>query len=269
MVCTGQAKPDTLQTFDYNGKTYLVTANEGDSRDDWINGVNDSATCIAANYYFKSKCRDELALRDLGDSDLLLGASLTGLNTDTTLGRLKFSYRVTKQRNSGTTINNLYAYGARSFSIWDASSGEQVFDSGNSFERITAQRYDGLFNQDHNGSLVGDKRSNSKGPEPEALAIGKIAGHTYAFIGLERMGGIMVYDISNPFSPAFVQYINDRDVTKSPDAGNAASGMDLGPEGFKFVSADASPTGQPMLIVGNEVSGNTSVYGITVTALHD
>ncbi len=265
----GMYMPDTLHTFAYNGKTYIVTANEGDSREDWLNGITDSVACLAGAYYFKSKCRDELALRDLADSDLVLGTALSGLTTDNTLGRLKFSYRVTKQRNGGTTINSVYAYGGRSFAIWDASSGEQVFDSGNAFERITAQRYDTLFNQDHNGSLAGDKRSNSKGPEPEALALGKIAGHTYAFIGLERMGGIMVFDISNPFAPAFVQYVNDRDVTKSPDITNAASGMDLGPEGFKFVSAENSPTQQPLLIVGNEVSGNTSVYGITVTALQD
>jgi hypothetical protein len=265
----GMYMPDSISSFNYNGKTYVVTANEGDSREDWVNGLTVSATCTGSGYYFKTKCRDELALKDIIDSDLVMGPALAGLNTDSTLGRLKFSYQATRKFNGSTTINKLYAYGGRSFAIWDVATGEQVFDSGNAFERLTAQRYGALFNQDHNGSLAGDQRSNSKGPEPEGLAIGKINGHTYAFIGLERMGGIMVYDISNPFAPAFVQYLSDRDVTKSPDSTNAAAGMDLGPEGFKFVAAADSPNGKPLLIVGNEVSGTTSIYEVTVNLLHE
>lgn len=265
----GMYMPDTIASLTFSGKTYLVTANEGDSREDWLNGLTDSATCTSSGYYYKSKCRDELALRDIADSDLVLGTALAGLATDSTLGRLKFSYQATRKFSGSTTINKLYAYGGRSFSIWDMTTGEQVFDSGNAFERITAQRYGSLFNQDHNGSLTGDKRSNSKGPEPEALTIGKINGHTYAFIGLERMGGIMVYDISNPFAPSFVQYLNSRDVTVSPDATAAGAGMDLGPEGFRFVGASDSPNGKPLLIVGNEVSGTTSVYEIAITLLQE
>jgi YVTN family beta-propeller protein len=266
----GMYMPDSLSTLDYNGRTYVVTANEGDSREDWLNGLNDSILCTASGYYHKSnKCRDELALKDIADSDLVMGPMLAGLNTDSTLGRLKFSYQATKAFNGGVTVNRLYAYGGRSFAIWDAETGEQVFDSGNAFERLTAQRYGALFNQDHNGSLSGDKRSNSKGPEPEALAVGKINGHAYAFIGLERMGGVMVYDISNPSSPVFVQYLNPRDVLVTPDAAAVAAGMDLGPEGFRFVAASDSPTGKPLLVVGNEVSGTTSVFEIAVNLLQE
>jgi len=266
----GMYMPDSLSTLDYNGRTYIVTANEGDSREDWLNGLNNAAACAAAGYYHKSnKCRDELALKDIADSDLVMGPMLTGLNTDSTLGRLKFSYQATKAFNSGSTINSLYAYGGRSFAIWDAETGEQVFDSGNAFERLTALRYGALYNQDHNGALAGDKRSNSKGPEPEALTIGKINGHTYAFIGLERMGGIMVYDISNPFAPSYVQYVNPRDVTVTPDAAAAAAGMDLGPEGFRFVAGADAPGGKPLLVVGNEVSGTTSVFEIAVSLLQE
>lgn len=264
----GMYMPDTIATFTYSGKTFLVTANEGDSREDWLNGFTDAVACAAGGYYLaSSKCRDELALRDIATTDLTLGTALTGLTTDGTLGRLKFSYQATKAMNGGTTINKLYAYGGRSFSIWDVDTGEQVFDSANAFERITALRYGSLFNQDHNGSLAGDKRSNSKGPEPEAIAIGEIGGHTYAFVGMERMGGIMTYDISNPYAPAFVQYVNDRDVTQTANADNATAGMDLGPEGFRFVAAADSANGKPLLIVGNEVSGTTSVYEIGVVDL--
>ncbi|MFN3587072.1 MAG: choice-of-anchor I family protein, partial [Moraxellaceae bacterium] len=266
----GVYMPDTISVMTYNGRTYLLTANEGDSREDWLNGMNNPALCQASGYYHRgSSCRDELALRDIAHSDLVMGPALAGLNTDTTLGRLQFSYSITRRLNGSTTINSLYAFGARSFSVWDAATGELVFDSGNAFERITAVRYGALFNQNHSGTLAGDRRSNSKGPEPEALAIGKIGGHTYAFIGLERMGGIMVYDVSNPHAPSFVQYVNDRDVTRSPDVAAVAAGMDLGPEGMRFVSAGDSPSGKPLLVVGNEVSGTTAVYEISVTTLHE
>lgn len=265
----GMYMPDSIANITYSGKPYVITANEGDAREDWLNGVIDNASCTTAGYYFKSKCRDELALRDLADSDLTLGASLTGLTTDTTLGRLKFSYFATKLMNGGTSISKLYAYGGRSFSIYDPETGEQIFDSGSFFETKTAQLYGTNFNND-NEANVGDDRSDNKGPEPEAIAVGKINGHTYAFIGLERMGGVMVYDISNPFAPEYVQYVNPREFTQQP-SGTATTYSpdvgDLGPEGFKFVSAAESPTGKDYLIVGNEISGTTTVYEIKLTAL--
>lgn len=275
----GMYQPDAIAAYTVGGRTYLVTANEGDSREDWLNGnanvtpvipTVSQAACEAAGYYFyNSKCRDELALKDAATAtgfSAKLSTELAGLTTDTTLGRLKFSYQATLAKN-GTTINRLYAYGGRSFSIWDAQTGERVYDSGSDFERITANRYGSLFNQDHNGSLSGDKRSNSKGPEPEGVALGQINGRTYAFIGLERMGGVMVYDVSNPSAASFVQYLNNRDITRAPDAASVAAGSDLGPEGLTFVSGSKTPDGKPRLIVGNEVSGTTTVYLVNVNAL--
>lgn len=277
----GMYMPDTLTSFRYNGRDYLVTANEGDDREDWLGPITDGAACTAAGFLVSGgACSDRLELRNVSPANtpyLTLGAALSGLTTDSTLGRLRVSYSTTYRMNGGTitaglptvaTINRLYGYGARSFAIWDAASGEQVFDSGNAFERLTALRYGSLFNQDHNGnSVTGDARSNSKGPEPEALAIGVIGGHTYAFIGLERMGGIMVYDMSNPFAPQFVQYVNDRNASVAPNAASVAAGSDLGPESIRFVPAAGNPRGKPLLIVGSEVSGTTSVYEIAVTAL--
>ncbi|MDH4376294.1 MAG: choice-of-anchor I family protein [Ramlibacter sp.] len=268
----GAYMPDSIAAYTVAGRTFLVTANEGDSREDWLNGLTDQASCEAAGYYFSSsKCRDELALRDVATTapaafiaKLTLSTELDALKTDTTLGRLKFSYHATNAKNTGSTFTRLYAYGARSFSIWDAQTGERVYDSGSDFERHTANRYGSLFNQDHNGSLTGDKRSNSKGPEPEGLAIGEINGRTYAFVGLERMGGVMVYDITNPNAPTFQQYLNNRDVTVAPNAAAVTAGSDLGPEALAFVGGSKSPDGVPRLIVGNEVSGTTTVYKINV-----
>ena len=135
-----------------------------------------------------------------------------------------------------------------------------MFDSGDDFERITASIYGAQFNNGDDEN-EGDSRSENKGPEPEALTVGTVGERSYAFIGLERMGGIFIYDITNPYDAFFVDYINNRDVTEGLAVGDAIG--DLAPESLLFVSADDSVTGEPMLIVGNEVSGTVAVYGIT------
>ncbi|MCD8554406.1 choice-of-anchor I family protein [Seleniivibrio sp.] len=280
----GVYMPDTISTFTSNGKTYLVTANEGDSRADWLKDITDQTACEASGYFFSTddtECVDEFSAKDYYDSDNVTlvnadgdpyitdntGTAIHGgFGGDSDLYRLKFSYSLTVKKNGGTDFEKLYAYGARSFSIWDAETGLLVYDSGSDFERITANIYGADFNND-NAANAGDDRSDNKGPEPEALAIGVINGHTYAFIGLERMGGIMVYDVSNPYAPAYVQYINNRNVSVNFDASNFEEAGDLGPEGFAFVSSANSADGIPMLIVGNEVSGTTTFYSILSKAL--
>ena len=157
----------------------------------------------------------------------------------------------------------IYSYGGRSFSIWNAA-GELVFDSGDQIEQIVADTTPYYFNASNTNNKI-DNRSDNKGPEPEGLAIGEVNGSTYAFVGLERQGGIMVFNITNPFAPQFVSYELNRDF--SVDIGEiedgnltAAAAGDLAPEGLAFVSADNSPSGNALLIVGNEVSGTTTVY---------
>jgi len=267
--------PDSIATFSHSGKDYLITANEGDSREDWLNPIANQVSCEAAGYFFFTEdgiCVDEFSAKDYYDADnVTLNSGLTsngGFGEDDELRRLKFSYFTTKLMNGSTNFEKLYAYGARSFSIWDAETGILVFDSGSDFERITAQVYGEDFNND-NGENSGDDRSDNKGPEPEGVTVGVINGHTYAFIGLERMGGIMVYDVSNPYAPGFVQYINNRDVSIDMSEGYTAAVGDLGPEGLTFVPADDSPNGSPLVIVGNEVSGTTTVYLIDVTLLQE
>ncbi|MBO1110590.1 choice-of-anchor I family protein [Bordetella petrii] len=190
---------------------------------------------------------------------------------DEQLGRLTVTWTMGYKQNADGTpqlsadgrlvYDTLYAYGARSFSIRDAD-GRLVWDSGDQFERITAERYPDWFNSGHDETLF-DDRSDNKGPEPEGIALGKIGARTYAFVGLERMGGIMVYDITDPAAPAFTAYVNSRDLTVDSAVDPAAAG-DLGPEGLAFVSAADSPNGEPLLIVGNEVSGTTAIYRIVL-----
>jgi len=148
-----------------------------------------------------------------------------------------------------------------------------VFDSGDDIEQKIAEVSPLNFNANHScdpclpiiGGASGneiDNRSDNKGPEPESVTIGKAYGRTYAFIGLERIGGIMVYDLSDPHLPVFVQYINNRNFLAVT---NTAAAGDLGPEGVHFVSEDDSPTGVPLVVVANEISGTTSVYELVQT----
>jgi len=170
------------------------------------------------------------------------------------LGRLLVTNALGKDGND--EYSNMYAYGARSFTIWD-SNGLVVFDSGDDIARITASIHGSAFNNDEDEN-EGDTRSDAKGAEPEALAIGKIGSQTYAFIGLERMGGIFTYNVTNPYNVKFVEYFYNRGLVKGADITG-----DLAPEGMKFINAENSPTDEALLIVGNEISGSVAVWQIT------
>jgi len=78
-------------------------------------------------------------------------------------------------------------------------------------------------------------------------------GKTYGFIALERISGIMVYDLTNPSSPAFQTFITSRDFSEDV-AG------DVAPEGLRFISASESPTGKALLAAAHEMSGTVAVY---------
>jgi len=279
----GVFMPDSADTFDFNGSTYIVTANEGDGRE-YLTDAADAGDCTAQGGFDfdDGDCfhyLDEIRIKDITDNGATFDADLIALagadfQDDDKLGRLKVmtdlgtsgacaDLATTGQPGADCTYEALYAYGARSFTIWDSATGLPIFDSGNDFEVITANRLGANFNAS-NDDNEGDDRSDDKGPEPEAIEIGVIEGRTYAFIGLERVGGIMVYDISQPESSRFVQYINMRDFSVADVETDLALVGDLGPESIKFVSASDSPTGDAMLILGNEVSGTTSFFSIDV-----
>lgn len=242
--------PDTIATYEFQGETLIVTANEGDTRD--YDGFS-----------------EEERMGDLTLDPTVFPDAAT-LQADENLGRL-LTTTADGDTDGDGDVDELFSIGARSFTIWD-TNGTVLFDSGNDFERITAQRLPNNFNAD-NDENDADTRSDAKGPEPEALAIGSIGGATFAFIGLERVSGVMVYNISNPQSPRFVEYVIDRDFSEEPSLGdnngdgidesNSAAG-DIGPESIIFVPSADSPNGVDLLIVGNEVSGSTAIYQISV-----
>ncbi len=245
----GMYQPDTIATYISGGATYLVTANEGDARA--YTGYN-----------------EEVRVKDLfGSLNPAMQTAYTAAGGDNGLGRL----RVTNAMglNSSGLYEKLYAYGGRSFSIWD-SSGTLVFDSASMLERMTSALFGSKFNNSSTENK-GDSRSDDKGPEPEALAIGQVGTKTYAFVGLERMGGFFIFDITTPTAPEFVEHVMNRDLSAvftiddtgaALHTGSYATAGDLAPEGMKFVSATASPTGKALLLIGNETSGTVSVYQI-------
>ncbi len=248
----GLYMPDGITSYTAGDETYLLTANEGDARE-W------------GDY------EEPVRVKDLGEdgvAPLCDDAPAAGRTADDDLGRLDVS-RASGLAADGSCYEELFAFGARSFSIWTAD-GEQVFDSGDDFEQITADVAPDTFNSDHGESSF-ESRSDAKGPEPESVVVGTVGDRTYAFVGLERVGGIMAYDITDPTDATFVQYLNNRDFSVSAEdaiddgaapAEAVRAAGDLGPEGLAFISATDSPTGEAMLAVGNEVSGSTTLYAI-------
>ncbi len=270
----GMYQPDSIASYTFNGNTYIVTANEGDAREYLTkNEVADEAACEAAGgiefeeddgdllcFYFKEE--ERVRKLDL-NTENFTNEELAKLGDKDGLGDLTVT--MVNGLNDEDTYDEVYAYGARSFSIWN-ENGDLVYDSGDQFEQIIATLTPNYFNASNDKNEI-DNRSDNKGPEPEGIAIGTIDGRTFAFIGLERQGGIMVYDVTNPFATGFVGYTSNRDF--SIDIGDIKDGTlpagaagDLAPEGMEFVSSDDSPNGKPLVIVGNEVSGTTTIYEV-------
>jgi LPXTG-motif cell wall-anchored protein len=249
----GMYMPDTIASMQRNDKTYLLTANEGDDRDYSCFSEKVRAGTLTSNW-----------TNGTVDSSLKVNGKLSRLNT-------------TNAFPTKDAFDAIYAYGGRSFSIWN-SSGELVWDSGSQIEEIVARDYPAAFNSDSSDSAASsllmvqgqparmDGRSDDKGPEPEALAVGTIGAQTFAFVGLERMGGIMVYDVSNPASPTYIRYKNAalEGLALDPANNTTPGSLDVSPEGMVFVPAALSPNDKPMLIVANELSGTTTMYEVQV-----
>ena len=218
-------QPDAIVAYETKGSTYLVTANEGDAKD--YDGFSEETRV------------GKLKL------DKTMFPNANELQKKENLGRLKTTKTLGDTDGDGDH-DIIYAYGGRSFSIWK-DDGTLVFDSGNAFENIISKRSPEMFNA--NGPSKIDDRSDDKGPEPEALAIGKINGRTYAFIGMERNNAIFAYDITLPSDPHMVSYIMPNENHNSP-------------EGLEFISANDSPTGKPLLAVAFEMTGTIGLYEI-------
>ncbi|MFV5369793.1 choice-of-anchor I family protein [Acinetobacter junii] len=290
----GMYQPDSIANYQVNGQTYLVIANEGDSRE-WLkdedayfagNLAQGYVENIRMKHLFNSKgfnAEGDYPAHLQKIANGVKGAKLNPVTfaycgatateagdcrKDGNLGRLNIAWNMGYQTNAdgspkldanGRLIyDKLYAYGARSFSIWN-TQGQLVWDSGSEFEKKISELFPNYFNTDHEAVSL-DDRSDNKGPEPEGITLGTIGAKTFAFIGLERMSGVMVYDITTPMQPKFVEYFTTRNFVET----DSAKQGDLGPEGLIFIAAKDSPNGKPLLVVGNEVSGSTAIYQVNV-----
>jgi len=250
----GMYQPDGIATFEVGGKTFLITANEGDARE-------------------YTGFEEEARINDISNANLDPSLQFLKSSNDTNRLTVTTAYGRTTDDGGGTNataeFDRLYALGARSFTIWD-DQGVLVFDSGDQFEQILKQLLPNDFNSTHNAGPSADNRSDNKGPEPESVTISILDDRIFAFIGLERIGGIMVYDVTDPSNPFFAGYANSRifgatyNENSFPNAALLSSLGDLGPEGLIFISAADSPTGRAMIVTANEVSGTIAIFGVAI-----
>jgi 2',3'-cyclic-nucleotide 2'-phosphodiesterase / 3'-nucleotidase / 5'-nucleotidase len=263
--------PDAIASYSFRGQNFVLTANEGDARE-WGPLMTDV-----------SRVRDLRDITNDGDGDRELALcedafpDREDLVEQTQLGRLNVS-TIDGYNAQDNCFEELHAFGARSFSIWTAD-GQLVFDSGDQFEKITADVNPDFFNSNHRETLF-KNRSDDKGPEPEPVTVAKLLGRTYAFVGFERIGGVIIYDITNPYAPYFVDYTNNRDfsinLAQGEEEGNEESDADyaarvalelpragdLGIEDIVVIQPKDSPIGRPLVVTANEVSGTTTIFEV-------
>jgi hypothetical protein len=208
--------PDGIAVMPQNGVPFVYTANEGDSRD------------------YKEGFKEEIKLSDFSETILDLAAfpNRADLVKKAQLGNLKLTKTLGDTDGDGD-LDELYSFGARSFSIWNGQTGELVYDSRNELDQKAK-----FFN------IYDDKRSDDKSTEPEGITIGRVGNKTILFLALERVNAVAVYDVTNPVKPSFLQMLL---------TGKA-------PEGILFVEAAKSPSGKSLLIVSNEGDGTVKVY---------
>ena len=235
----GVYMPDAIASYVVGGQAYYVTANEGDQRE--YNAFNEGLRVSSAAYVLdpvKFPYADALKAN---------------------IGRLNITTASGDTDNDGG-FDERHAYGGRSISIWNATTGALVWDSGSELELIISKHpvFGAIFNASNSNNTL-KNRSDDKGPEPEGIVVTEIAGRIYAFVALERIGGCLVYDITDPASPLFVDYKNTRTV--------ATYGGDNGSEGIIYIDAANSPTGIGIVVLANEVSSTLSFYSVSGSVL--
>ncbi|GEJ46311.1 choice-of-anchor I family protein [Chryseobacterium sp. ON_d1] len=230
--------PDAVQNYKVGNTHYIVTANEGDEKD--LSGYSERTTVGAANYIL----------------DPVIFPNSSILKASYNLGRFRVS-SATGNTDGDAEFEEIAALGARSFSIFNADTRQIVYDSGDQFERYIAAYHPLIFNADNESNAV-KSRSRAKGPEPEGVALGNINGQTYAFITLERTGGVMAYNITDPNNPTFTDYKHSRSTS--------AYGGDNGPEGIIYIAPENTTTNKGYVIVANEISGTLSMYEVATPA---
>jgi len=251
----GLLQPDSVGSFSFGDSVFLVTANEGESL---------AGNAVRVKDLTHRSDRTQVAL----DATAFPADAAAGLRdsrrvlANEGLGRLEVCPLLGDDDGDGD-YDRLVCFGGRSIALWkvggseSAPTIERVWDSGSAMERELLKALPNAFNADSEESPSMDKRSAKRGPEPEGLTIVEHGGRRVVCVGLERPGGVMMWDITDPAAPSFAGYCNRRD----PDAPIAQAG-DLAPEGLCMIPASSSPTGEPIIVVCNEFSGTISLFAI-------
>ena len=231
--------PDGIASYTSGGQNYIVTANEGDEKE--YTGFTERTTVGAATYTL--------------DSAVFPNASV--LKQTYNMGRFRVT-NLNGNTDADADFEIINCVGTRSFSIFNTTTKQIVYDSGDAFERYTAATLPTLFNADHEDN-VAKGRSRAKGPEPEGVTTAQIGSQTFAFISLERVGGVMVYNVTDPNNVTFVDYKNSRSTS--------AYAGDHGPEGITYIRPENSATGKPYVLVANEISGTITIFEVDLNTL--
>ncbi len=212
----GMYLPDAITVSNFNSTPFIYTANEGDVRE-WA-GLT------------------PVEVRRAGHASVILDQTAfpnaAALKTNAQLGRLNITTTLGDTDGDGD-FDELYSYGTRSFSIWNGLTGELVFDSKNQIDTKAAEL-----------GKYPDGRSDDKGCEPEGITLGRVGNNSLLFVGLERANAVMIYDVTNPIKPKYLQWLN----------------TGVAPEGVLFVSADKSPNGKSLFIASSETDGFVKIY---------
>ena len=262
---SGMYQPDAIASLKgADGTNYVVTANEGDAR---------SYACLlggTSTSTLESEDSKISSIYDSTDSTITAVSKAVG-----SLVVTPFAPATARSIavNGSTKVKTAYSFGARSFSVWRPANVEgvdtmdQVWDSGDLLETLTAQLNPNGYNSDWNTTNGGpnalESRSTKKGPEVEGVAVGSAYGSQWIVVGMERDGGIALFNGDDPLKPVFVDYINTSVREGNLIAGKAMSTAgDVSPEGIMFVSPEDSPTGSALVVVSYELSGTVGIYEI-------
>ena len=239
----GMYQPDAIASFQQDGVTYLVTANEGDAREyGGPSNVYNEAVRISALVPASGSTPPS----GMPALDAALLAQVQSRRGDADLGRLEVS-RWAGDTDGDGDLDRLQVFGSRSFSIWEVGGTEsaptitQVWNSGQLIDQIIASQAPALYD---------DGRSDNKGAEPEHITLGTVDGELYAFVGLERANANIAFRINGPTDVEF--------------AGLLRQPGDVAPETSVFIPASGETPAQ--LAVANEVSTTTTVIEVAPPA---
>ena len=239
----GASQPDAIASFKVGSGHYFVTANEGDARE---------YTCLNDDQRASSLKVDSRRF-----------PNWSTLSASAALGRAKVNPTIGDRDGDGD-IDTIHLRGSNSMTMY--RNGIALWDSGELLDQIQIKAF-GVANINGSHSLSSDKstmnyvgqdRSDDKGSEPEGVAVGMVGNTRVAILGLERMTALAVFDITQPRSPVFQEWLQMLPAKATP----AKDVKHWSPEGIVFVSADKSPSGKALIITSYELSGSISIHQI-------